>query len=56
VLFVSGYAEATVLRQGGIDLSTSFLPKPFSLKTLARKIRQVIKTGSSSKAASASGN
>ncbi len=53
VLFVSGYAEATVLRQGGIDLSTSFLQKPFSLKTLARKIREVIEVDSSSKAASA---
>jgi len=53
VLFVSGYAEATVLRQGGIDLSTGFLQKPFSLKTLARKIREVIEVDSSSKAASA---
>jgi two-component system cell cycle sensor histidine kinase/response regulator CckA len=56
VLFVSGYAEATVLRQEGIDLSTSFLQKPFSLKTLARKIREVIDVNSSSKAASASTN
>jgi two-component system cell cycle sensor histidine kinase/response regulator CckA len=54
VLFVSGYAEATVLRQEGIDLSTSFLQKPFSLKTLARKIREVIEVNSSSKSASAS--
>ncbi len=53
VLFVSGYAEATVLRQGGIDLSTGFLQKPFSLKTLSRKIREVIEVSSSSKAASA---
>ncbi len=54
VLFVSGYAEAIVLRQEGIDLSTSFLQKPFSLKTLARKIREVIDVNSSSKAAAAS--
>jgi len=53
VLFVSGYAEATVLRQEGIDLATGFLQKPFSLKTLARKIREVIEVDSSSKAASA---
>jgi two-component system cell cycle sensor histidine kinase/response regulator CckA len=56
VLFVSGYAEATVLRQGAIDLSTSFLQKPFSLKTLAHKIRKVLELDSSLKAASASSN
>jgi len=56
VLFVSGYAEATVLRQGAIDLNTSFLQKPFSLKALARKIRELIEPSISANAASASGN
>ena len=56
VLFVSGYAEATVLRQGAIDLNTSFLQKPFSLKALARKIRELIEPSISASAASASGN
>ena len=42
VLFVSGYAEATVQRHGAIDVTTRFLQKPFSLKTLARKIREVL--------------
>ncbi|MGH9530631.1 MAG: response regulator, partial [Terriglobales bacterium] len=56
VLFVSGYAEATVLRQGPIDLSTNFLQKPFSLKALARKIREVIEVNSSAKAATSSSN
>jgi PAS domain S-box-containing protein len=46
VLFVSGYAESPELCKGAIDLSTSFLPKPFSLKTLACKIREVIQVGS----------
>jgi two-component system cell cycle sensor histidine kinase/response regulator CckA len=46
VLFVSGYAESPELCQGAIDPSTSFLPKPFSLKTLACKIREVIQVGS----------
>jgi two-component system cell cycle sensor histidine kinase/response regulator CckA len=41
VLFVSGYAENTVLPQGSID-HARFLQKPFSLKTLARKIREVL--------------
>lgn len=42
VLFVSGYAESTVLRHGAIDVTTRFLQKPFSLKALARKIREVL--------------
>jgi two-component system, cell cycle sensor histidine kinase and response regulator CckA len=42
VLFVSGYAESTVLRHGAIDVTNSFLQKPFGLKSLAAKIRQVL--------------
>lgn len=42
VLFVSGYAEKTVLRHGAIDVTTRFLQKPFSLKALAHKIRYVL--------------
>lgn len=42
VLFVSGYAESTILRRGVVNLRTSFLQKPFSLRTLAAKIRQVL--------------
>jgi two-component system, cell cycle sensor histidine kinase and response regulator CckA len=44
VLFVSGYAEKTVLRHGAIDVTTRFLQKPFSLKMLARKVREVLGT------------
>ena len=42
VLFVSGYAENTVLQHGKVDVNTRFLQKPFSLKTLARKVREVL--------------
>jgi two-component system, cell cycle sensor histidine kinase and response regulator CckA len=42
VLFVSGYAETTVLRHGAIDVTTRFLQKPFSLKMLGKKIREVL--------------
>ncbi len=44
VLFVSGYAERTVLQHGKIDVTQRFLQKPFSLKTLARKVREVLET------------
>ncbi|MGA9812989.1 MAG: response regulator [Terriglobales bacterium] len=42
VLFVSGYAETTFQHHGAIDVTKRFLQKPFSLKTLARKIREVL--------------
>ena len=44
VLFISGYAENTVLRHGTIDVTAHFLAKPFCLKALARKIREVLGT------------
>lgn len=46
VLFVSGYAEKTVLQHGKVDVTQRFLQKPFSLKTLAKKVRQVLETSS----------
>ena len=51
VLFVSGYAESTVQRHGEIDVTIRFLQKPFSLKALARKIREVLDTPASARAA-----
>jgi two-component system, cell cycle sensor histidine kinase and response regulator CckA len=47
VLFVSGYAENTVLQHGKIDVTTRFLQKPFSLKALARKAREVLEASES---------
>ena len=41
VLFVSGYAETTVLRYG-VELKERFLQKPFTLKMLSRKIRDTL--------------
>jgi len=42
VLFVSGYAEKTVLQHGNVDVSSNFLQKRFCLKALALKIREVL--------------
>jgi two-component system cell cycle sensor histidine kinase/response regulator CckA len=44
VLFVSGYAENTVLQHGAIDLTARFLQKPFTLKSLGRKVWEVLQT------------
>jgi hypothetical protein len=54
VLFVSGYAEATFQRHGEIDVTTHFLQKPFSLKAMARKIREVLDAEKTSAAAAGS--
>ena len=52
VLFMSGYAESTILHHGVIDISRGFLQKPFSLKGLARKIREILGNGTAMSAAS----
>ena len=46
VLFVSGYAENTLLRQGIFDVANRFLQKPFTLKSMASKVREILASGS----------
>jgi YesN/AraC family two-component response regulator len=53
-LFVSGYAENTVLRHGTTDVTGRFLSKPFSLSTLANKVREVLEASESACAAASS--
>jgi len=45
VLFVSGYAEKVVLNHQIMDTRSNFLQKPFTLVSLALKIREVLATG-----------
>jgi CheY-like chemotaxis protein len=42
VLFMSGYAADTMDRHGVTEGGQSFLPKPFTLDELARKLRDVL--------------
>jgi len=42
VMFVSGYAEKTILQHGVLESSAKFLQKPFTLKALGQKIRAVL--------------
>jgi len=42
VLYISGYAGDSVLRDGGIETGTGFLQKPFTTKAFLRKVRDVI--------------
>jgi CheY-like chemotaxis protein len=44
-IHMSGYTDDTVLRNGIHESSATFLQKPFSLGTLARKVRDTLRTG-----------
>ena len=42
VLFVSGYPDHAAATEYGDDESTAFIPKPFTLKVLAGKVREML--------------
>jgi PAS domain S-box-containing protein len=42
VLFMSGYTENVISRQGVLEPGVALLQKPFSVKELARKVREVL--------------
>jgi len=42
VLFISGYTDDSVFRHGVLEGEVAFLQKPFNLKSLAQKIREVL--------------
>jgi PAS domain S-box-containing protein len=42
VLYLSGYTEDAIISEGTIDTGTAFLQKPFTLQTLAKKVREVL--------------
>jgi hypothetical protein len=52
VLFMSGYAEKIVLNHRIMDVGTNFLQKSFTLGSLGRKIREVLRAGRAASAAS----
>jgi CheY-like chemotaxis protein len=44
VLYVSGYTDDTIVRHGVLEPGLAFLQKPFSPRTLARKVDEVLTT------------
>lgn len=42
VLYMSGYTDDAIVRQGVIQTGANFIQKPFTFNTLARKIRELL--------------
>jgi CheY-like chemotaxis protein len=42
VLFMSGYTDDAIIRQGVSEATSAFLQKPFTLGALARKVRETL--------------
>ncbi len=42
ILYTSGYTDYAIVHQGVLNSGTHFLQKPFSLKTLSQKVREVL--------------
>jgi CheY-like chemotaxis protein len=45
VLFVTGYAESAVMGEGKLKSGMHIVTKPFTLETLARRIKDIIAAG-----------
>jgi len=45
VLYMSGYTDNAIVRQGVLDAGTPFIQKPFTIQGISEKVRAVLRTG-----------
>ncbi|WP_022681584.1 hybrid sensor histidine kinase/response regulator [Sphingobium bisphenolivorans] len=45
ILYTSGYPRDAIMRDGRLDHGVDLLPKPFTLRTLASRVREIIDRG-----------
>jgi DNA-binding response OmpR family regulator len=45
VLFMSGYTESAIVEHGLLEDTRNFIQKPFTPEVLARRIREIMKSG-----------
>jgi hypothetical protein len=50
VLFMSGYTDDSIVKQGMLEGGAAFLQKPFTVQTLARKVRDILEAPASAAA------
>ena len=45
VLYTSGFTDDAIVHRGALDPGVAFIPKPFTVDSLSRRVREVLDSG-----------